>query len=154
MLRHMIAAAAIAIGSLGGCAALDDGVDAVVGQDVATPDYGVLQGADVDVLAFAATGAWQAVQAEAVRIVELEATPPTLKASIARADRIGTPLITELSRLAEAYGAMKSAGPAVADERDAMRDEIKVLLVRANDTIGDYAAEVSQAAIRVEGAGQ
>lgn len=154
MLRHMIIAVACAIAPLGGCAALGDVAGAVSGRSAATPDTGVLHGADVDVLAYAAVGAWRAVQSEAVRLVELEGTPPEVKAAIARADRIGTPLIIELSHLAESYGAIKSAGPAAADRRAVVGAEIESLLLKANTTIKDYAAEVATASTSDAGAKQ
>ncbi len=154
MLRHMLFAAAMAAAPLAGCASLNDVAGAVAGREVATLDPGVLQGADIDVLAFAGAGAWRAVQAEAVRLVRLEETPAATKASIARADRIGTPLIIELTLLAEAYGALKSIGRAGDAERVVVGGEIERLLPRANANIREFAAAVSSATASVEGGGQ
>ena len=151
MLRHLFVAAALAAAPLGACASLNDAAGAVAGRESAVLDPGVLQGADIDVLAFAGAGAWRAVQAEAVRLVQLEETPSTLKATIARADRIGTPLIIELTMLAEAYGALKSIGSAGDAERVAVGAEIERLLPRANANIREFAAMVSSPVVVVDG---
>lgn len=151
MLKHVMAAAAVAVLPLGGCASLNSTVGAIADREVATLDPSVLKGADIDVLAFAGAGAWRAVQAEAVRLVELEQTPLRLKSAVARADRIGTPLIIELTRLAEAYGALKSLGEAGAAERTVLGGEIERLLPRANANIREFAAIVTQAAAVTEG---
>lgn len=154
MLRHLLAAAVLAAAPLGACANLNSAASAVSGRDVAVLDPGVLQGADIDVLAFAGVGAWRAVQAEGVRLVELEATPPRIKAAIARADRIGTPLMIELTMLAESYGALKSIGPAGDTERAVVSSEIRRLLPRANENIRSFAVTVTEAAAGNAGEGQ
>lgn len=151
MLRHVLVAAACAAAPLGGCAAINETAGTVTGREIATLDPGALQGADIDVLAFAGAGAWRAVQTEAVRLVELDETPEPMKAAIARTDRIGTPLIIELSRLAEAYGALKSLGEAGAAERRVVGGELEKLLPRANENIRDFAQTVTEAAGAVSG---
>lgn len=154
MLRHLFVAAAMAAAPLGGCASLNGVAGAVSGREVATLDPSALQGADIDVLAFAGAGAWRAVQAEAVRLVQLDETPAAMKASIARADRIGTPLIIELTLLAEAYGALKSIGRAGDAERVVVGAEIQRLLPRANANIREFAATVSMSMAPAEGGSQ
>lgn len=151
MIRHLLVAAAMAAAPLGACASLNDAASAVSGREVATPDFSVLQGADIDVLAFAGAGAWRAVQAEALRLVELEQTPSHMKAEIARADRIGTPLIIELTLLAEAYGALKSIGRAGDAERAVLGAEIESLLPRANAATRDFVETVTGAGVQNQG---
>lgn len=154
MLRHLLAAAALAAAPLTACASLNHSASVISGREVAMIEPGVLQGADVDVLAFAGVGVWRAVQAEGARLVELSTTSPGIKASIARADRIGTPLMVELSLLAESYGALKSIGRSGDAERAIVGAEIERLLPQANVSIRDFAATVSSAMVDNAGADQ
>jgi hypothetical protein len=153
-MRHLFFAAAMAAAPLGGCASLNSVAGAVSDREIAMLDPGVLQGVDIDVLAFAGAGAWRAVQAEAVRLVQLEDTPVAMKAAIARADRIGTPLIIELTVLAESYGALKSIGRAGDAEREVVGAEIERLLPRADANIREFATTVTRVGAPVEGAGE
>lgn len=154
MLRHLLAAAALAAAPLTACASLNHSASVISGREVAMIEPGVLQGADVDVIAFAGVGAWRAVQAEGVRLIELSTTSPRLKAAIERADRIGTPLMLELSMLAESYGALKSIGRPGDAEREVVGTEIERLLPQANESIRDFAATVSSAMVDNAGEGQ
>lgn len=154
MLRHLLAAAALAAAALTACASLNQSASVISGREVAMIEPAVLQGADVDVLAFAGVGVWRAVQAEGARLVELSTTSPRLKAAIERADRIGTPLMLELSLLAESYGALKSIGRQGDAEREVVGAAIERLLPQANESIRDFAAAVSSAMVDNVGEGQ
>lgn len=154
MLKAWIVAAAFAVAPLGGCASLNATAGAITDREIATLDPGALQGADIDIIAYAGAGAWRAVQAEAARLAELDQTPTRVKAAIVRADRIGTPLVIELTRLAEAYGALKSLGDDGVEEREAIATEIEKLVPRAQANTRELALIVTAAAQSNEGGGQ
>ncbi len=135
-LKAISAACALAIFPISGCAAINEIAGSVSGRQLDLPDYSILKGADVDVLAFASISMWQVLQAEAVVVMADTATPTSVRRAIRRADTVGSPLMLELSQLAEIYGAFRLAGRDMdeAEPRE-VRAQIEALLPLADTNL-------------------